>query len=269
MTDLSAVDLGMNRGLTVPGRATVRSPIAPMYGDPFVASVQISQRLSGHEVELLDEQDDWYLARGVDGYEGWIHHGFLSPPPPAGSRRSGAVGRVSLGCVTRAPNGTRRRLPLGARLSPDELVKSGEAVTEVELATRFPIDPIAITRSAQELFESTPYLWGGITPWGADCSGFVQTIYGLHGVALPRDAWQQAETGADAGGLMNLKPAELAFFSDREDRRVTHVAIALGGRHLVHLALGRGGFANENLDDEQDPYVGKLRERFLRGRRVL
>lgn len=259
----------MSRGLTVPGRATVRAPVAPMYGDPYVASVQISQRLSGHDVELLDEQDDWYLARGVDGYQGWIHAGFLSPEPPASSRRSGELPRVSLGCVTRAPNGTRRRLPLGARLSPDEIVKSGEAVNEVELATRFPREAVAITRSAQELFESTPYLWGGITPWGADCSGFVQTIYGLHGVALPRDAWQQAETGADAGALMNLKPADLAFFSDRGDRRVTHVAVALGGRHLVHLALGRGGYGNENLEDETDLYVAKLKKRFLRARRVI
>ena len=259
----------MNRGLTVPGRATVRAPIAPMYGDPFVASVQISQRLSGHEVELLDEQDDWYLARGVDGYEGWIHYGFLSPPPQPNSGRSGEVPRISLGCQTRTPNGTRRRLPLGARLSPEELVKTGEAVNEVELPNRFPRDAVAITRSAQELFESAPYLWGGITPWGADCSGFVQTIYGLHGVALPRDAWQQAETGAEAGPLMSLNPADLAFFSDREDKRVTHVAIALGGKRLVHLALGRGGFAHENLDDKDDPYVGKLKERFLGARRVL
>jgi cell wall-associated NlpC family hydrolase len=68
---------------------------------------------------------------------------------------------------------------------------------------------------------------------------------------------------------MNLKPADLAFFSDRGDKRITHVAIALGGRHLVHLALGRGGFGNENLEEENDPYVTKLKQRFLRARRVI
>jgi cell wall-associated NlpC family hydrolase len=259
----------MTLSLPAPGRATVRVPIAPMYGDPFVASVQVSQRLAGHELELVERQDDWYLVRGTDGYEGWIHHGFLSPAPQATSRRSTELARVSLGCTTRTPNGVHRRLPLGARLSPEEVVKSGEAVSEPELALRFPNEALAITRSAQELFESTSYLWGGITPWGADCSGFVQSIFGLHGVPLPRDAWQQSETGSDAGSLMELKPADLAFFTDREDRRVTHVAIALGGRHLVHLALGRGGFANENLEDRSDPYVVKLHERFLRARKVL
>jgi hypothetical protein len=255
--------------LTAPGRAMVRSPIAPMYAEPYVASVQLSQRLSGHPVELLERQDDWFRARGVDKYEGWIHRGFLSPEPSSAARRSAGVTRISLGCVTRNPGGGRRSLPLGARLSPEEVVKIGESVDQTQLAMRFPLDAVAITRSAQERFEGAPYLWGGITPWGADCSGFVQSIFGLHDVALPRDAWQQSETGVDAGALDDLQPADLAFFSDREDRRVTHVAIALGRRNLVHLALGRGGFAKENLADQHDQYVTKLKDRFLRARRVL
>lgn len=249
--------------LTVPGRAVVRAPVAPMYADPYVASIQISQRLSGHEVELLDLQDDWYLVRGGDEYEGWIHLGFLGSPV------NGSDGRVSLGCVATNGSATRRSLPLGARLDPGERVLSGDVVAADELAERFPREASAICSSGQRFFQGTSYLWGGITPWGADCSGFVQSVFALHGVRLPRDAWQQSETGSDAGTLLDLRPADLAFFSDREDRRVTHVAIAMGNRRLVHLALGRGGFAIENLDDRADPYVGKLLERFLRAKQVL
>lgn len=259
----------MTAALAAPGRALVRTPIAPMYAEPNVASAQLSQRLAGHDVELLEAQDDWFLARGTDKYEGWIHRGFLSPQPPPTARGSAQVARISLGCVTRHPDGGSRALPLGARLSPVEVVKSGEIVNQTELESRFPRTANAITRSARELFEGASYLWGGITPWGADCSGFVQTIYGLHGVPLPRDAWQQSETGREAGTLADLEPADLAFFSDREDKRVTHVAIALGGKKLVHLALGRGGFATEKLGDARDAYVAKLRERFLKARRVL
>src|SRR5207237_4985586 len=120
----------MTLGLKAPGRAIVRAPIAPMYAEPYVASIQISQRLAGHPVELLEAQDDWFLARGVDQYEGWMHHGFLSPAPDSGARRSAPVVRVSLGCVTRDSAGGRRALPIGARLSPDEVVKSGEAVSQ-------------------------------------------------------------------------------------------------------------------------------------------
>lgn len=253
----------------LPGRALVRTPVAPMYAEPHVTSIQISQRLCGHEVEVLEEQDDWFRARGRDAYEGWIHRGFLSPMPPEGARGSRQVTLISLGCVTTLPDGGTRALPLGAKLSPAETVKFGEVVPETELRARFPRATVPITKSAQRYFEGTSYLWGGVTPWGADCSGFAQSIFGLHGVELPRDAWQQSETGADAGVLDELIAGDLAFFTDREDKRVTHVAIALGGRRLVHLALGRGGFAIENLGDGRDPYVAKLRTRFLKGRRLL
>jgi cell wall-associated NlpC family hydrolase len=256
----------MKGGMIAPGAALVRTPIAPMYADPYVASVQISQLLAGYAVELLEAQDDWLRCRGADGYEGWIHRGFLSSAA-APERRNGK--RLSLGCVTQATHSGTRALPVGAWLGPDEVVKSGEALSEPEIAQRFPRSADAITRSAVQLFEGAPYLWGGVTPWGGDCSGFVQTIFGLHGVRLPRDAWQQSETGADAGRLDGLAPADLAFFSDREDLRVTHVAISLGDRRLVHLALGRGGYAVENLAATDDGYVLKLKERFLRARRVL
>ena len=259
----------MSGDLTAPGRARVRAPIAPMYAEPNVTSAQLSQKLAGHDVDLLEEQDDWFLVRGSDAYEGWMHRGFLSPAPSATARGSVQMVRISLGCVAGNPSGTRRSLPLGAQLSPEETVKGGEFVNETDLSTRFPTTAVAITRSAQEFFQGAPYLWGGITPWGADCSGFVQTIFGLHGVKLPRDAWQQLEVGRDAGALDELETADLAFFTDRDDRRATHVAIALGKGRLVHLALGRGGFATENLGDKRDAYVQKLRERFLRARRVL
>lgn len=252
-----------------PGQGLVRSPIAPMYAEPSVTSIQVSQRLCGHDVDLLEEQDDWYFARGTDRYDGWIHRGFLSPAPPAAARRSAMLSRVSLGCITEMPGGGVRALPLGARLSPAEQVKSGEVIDEPALPSRFPRAAVPITVTARDYFEGASYLWGGITPWGADCSGFVQTIFGLHGVALPRDAWQQSETGADAGALEDLAPADLAFFTDREDKRVTHVAIALGKARLVHLALGRGGFAIEDLSKRQDAYVAKLRQRFLKAKRVL
>jgi len=87
---------------------------------------------------------------------------------------------------------------------------------------------------------------------------------------MRRDAWQQAQQGAPGErDLLDARMADLLFFSDRVDQHITHVAIALGGRRLVHLALGRGGYAIEKLDDERDPYVLKLRQRFVTARRVL
>ena len=251
-------------------RAAVLTPLAPLFAEARVASAQISQLVAGKVVELLERRDDWFRIRGPDEYEGWLHRGYLSPAPEEGSRQSAHLDRVSLGCITTTGDSGRRAMPLGSLLSPDERVKSGEAIGVGEQVSLFPPDEGAITRSAQLYFEGTSYLWGGVTPWGADCSGLVQTVYWLHGIQLRRDAWQQAEQGApgESDALASRK-GDLLFFSDRVDGHITHVAIALGNQRLVHLALGRGGYAVENLADERDPYAAKLRERFVKARRVL
>jgi hypothetical protein len=250
-------------------RAAVRTPVAPMFAEARVASAQISQLVAGRIVELIEERDDWYRVCGPDEYEGWLHRGYLVPAPDASRSRRDHVGRVSLGCVA-TDGGRRRAMPLNALLAPGEEVLSGETIDASALRERFPTDALAIATSAQQYFEGTSYLWGGVTPWGADCSGIVQAVYSLHGVQLRRDAWQQAEQGTPGDDdLLASRTGDLLFFSDRVDSHITHVAIALGERRVVHLALGRGGYAIERLDDERDAYVAKLRDRFVCARRVL
>jgi gamma-D-glutamyl-L-lysine dipeptidyl-peptidase len=244
----------------------VSAAIAPLQAQPAAGSEQVSQRLAGHRLTVLEEREPWMRVRGSDGYEGWVHRGYVDAD---GTERYGRQ-RTSLGCVVRDQRGWPRPLPLGAVVPDDARLESGEAIDGGELPRRFPRNAEAIVRSAVRLFAGTPYQWGGITPWGADCSGLVQTIFGLHGVDLPRDASQQAGAGTaiDLGPDM-LAPADLLFFSDRPDRRITHVAISLGGPHLVHLALGRGGYRVEDLADVTDPYVKALVGRYLFARRVL
>jgi hypothetical protein len=250
--------------------AVVCSPVAPLHVEPRVSSAQSSQRTYGHLVTVLETQGDWRRVRGGDGYEGWVHGGYLRAP--LSHEHDVARLRVSLGCRIR--DGARawqtRTLPLGALVAPAVDVLDGEALGRDELARRFPRDADAIARSAIEQFAGTSYQWGGLTPWGADCSGLVQTVFALHGVSLPRDAWQQALEGADAGrDLAALRPADLLFFSDRDDGRVTHVGISTGGARIVHLALGRGGFAVDRLDDAIDAYAAALAKRFVGARRII
>jgi hypothetical protein len=192
----------------------VRAAFAPLLAEPRVSSEQISQRLQGSRVTVLESRGDWRRVRGEDGYEGWTHVGYLDEGEP------GPIAVQMLdGCVVR------------------EGPRSGGA----------------IAATARE-WVGTPYVWGGVSPWGADCSGFVQTTFMLHGVSLPRDAWQQAMVGDASEGR---EPGELVFFSERDDGRITHVGVIVAAGTMAHVALGRGGHAIDRLDAD-DPYVKKL-----------
>ena len=250
----------------------VRVSVAPVNAEPRAGSEQVTQALAGHPVEQVDgrEREPWLPVRLRDGYEGWMHRGYLSEIDRSASPDGDGPARVSLGCVVRDAYGARRALPLGAWLDYGAVVDSGETVERGEMARRFPPSAAAAAHSACTRFEGTPYEWGGLTPWGADCSGLVQTVFGLHGIALPRDARAQAECGesiAAGNALAALEAGDLAFFSDRDDGRITHVAIALGASRLVHLGLGRGGYAIENLE-APDAYARALLSRFRWARRV-
>jgi len=120
-------------------------------------------------------------------------------------------------------------------------------------------------QSALTLFTGTSYLWGGVTPWGVDCSGFVQRIFALHGVPLRRDAWQQAEDTVLISDDVTAAhaPGDLLFFSDRDDQRITHVGIATGNGGMIHSALARGGIAVE------PELSAKLKEQGVGIRRAL
>ena len=247
----------------------VRSAVAPMHAEGRVSSPQVSQRLAGHAVTVLATEGDWLRVRGDDAYEGWMHRGYVDAGGAASLTRDDRL--LSLGCVVRdGEHDWPRALPLGAWLRSTETVVSGEAIDSVARAQSFPRDASAIAASAVSRFAGTSYQWGGLTPWGADCSGIVQTAFWLHGVSLPRDAWQQADIGRDAGSdVTGWLAGDLVFFTDRTDARITHVGISLGGARMVHLALGRGGYAVEQLDSRDDTYVTALMTRFVAARRVI
>ncbi len=250
---------------TVGDIVRVRAAVAPMMTESRASASLSSQLTAGHLLSLLDQRGDWWLVRSEDEYEGWVHRGYLEPS--TGDERDWPV---TTGAMVRRADGVVRALPFGARVAPDAMLLSGDAYDDDERARLYPPDHLAVAQSAQKYFTGASYLWGGVTPWGTDCSGFVQAIASLHGHELPRDAWQQASVGVRVGGevldALALQPADLLFFSDREDERITHVAMQLSNERFVHSAIGRGGVSIESVRDSDD-YVRQLVAQFVVARR--
>ena len=132
--------------------------------------------------------------------------------------------------------------------------------------------PIASASAAQVLatadrYLGTRYRYGGESPTeGFDCSGFVQFVYGRHGLELPRTSYLQASAGRAASGeITALQPGDLMFFSSG-GRRVDHVAIYAGDGRVIHATSGAGRVRYDDLDTDRGEWLLK---RFVTSRRVL
>jgi cell wall-associated NlpC family hydrolase len=131
---------------------------------------------------------------------------------------------------------------------------------------------ITFTLDLIKPFVGIPYLWGGRSPYGYDCSGLAQTFWGFMGVSIPRDADQQFRVGKVIKGTPRL--GDLLFFGgdddnliDQRHQRITHVAISLGGADLIHANGGSWNIAYHSLDPASPIYRADLKESLVGIRR--
>ncbi len=264
--------------------AVVTSAIAPMQAAPAVNTTQVSQVVLGDHVTVLRRRGRWLQCRARDGYLGWIHCGYaaLLDETDAVAWEMGTRGEawISLGAELRDEAGeTFARLPWGARVvreAPDRVRlpdgrrgrPAGELVPAAERPLRFPLRGEAVVATAGR-WVGAPYLWGGITPAGVDCSGLVQAAYRLHGHLLPRDSDMQSRVGdeVDPGGFDAFLPGDLLFFAE-DPGRCTHVVMSEGGSRIIHSSLGNGGVARNDLLGTHN-YERELRRIFLCARRIV
>ncbi len=232
------------------GRATV----APVHADPAVRSELVTQLLAGETAAVLAEEGAWRRLRlHEDGQEGWVHAGFLREVGAGAAQAWRAQAAWSDGALVQV--GTERRwLPLRARvvLADGELElpagESGRLVSgEVQPLARVAAQARQLPPEewARSRFSGAPYLWGGITPGGVDCSGLVQTTWMARGVRLPRDAARQAEAGGEVP-FDSMRAGDLLFFRDEAGDRVSHVAFAGPDATLIHSSLAAGGVVQES-----------------------
>jgi len=252
-----------------------RAAVAPVLAGSTPRAEQVTQLLCGEVAQITERKGDWLSVRVErDGYAGWLHEGYAHELADAEADRWRTESWISAGAVVEAEEGGAWRLEPGARALPEERggvrlpdgracrVISGLVGTPAEVQDKMRTD--APEDWALKAFAGTPYLWGGLTPRGVDCSGLVQIAFLVRGISLPRDARQQAECGR-AIPAHGIAPSDLLFFAE-SDGRITHVAFAAKGGGLVHAALACGGVVAEpwSAGTRAEP----LRNRLVQVRRI-
>jgi gamma-D-glutamyl-L-lysine dipeptidyl-peptidase len=257
------------------GHIAARAALVPLQAEPSLRAEQVSQLVLGETAAVQEASGEWRRVRcDLDGYLGWVHTGYLIElaPDAAAAWHTDAAG-WSLGAVARI-GADLVRLPLRARVAvgrqgvrlPDGRVAAlaaGEVPTAAEVCRKAAALPPE--RWAMERFAGAPYLWGGVTPWGVDCSGLVQTTFAARGVLLPRDAALQVEHGVPVAAE-DIRPGDLLFFRGESTERITHVAFAAEGDGLIHSTLPCGGMVAESW--RAGTRAAPLRERLVAVRRM-
>ncbi|MES2005740.1 MAG: C40 family peptidase [Bacteroidota bacterium] len=213
-------------------------PVAPLRKEDAHRSEMVSQILFGELAEVLEERKLFTRIRCLyDGYEGWCQTSQLIAIGPAlvdsNSTRicSDWENLVEL-------NGQPMHLSMGTALGlfHDNTARINE-YTLAYLGNAWDVsqsvfEDASIRKMAMQ-YLNTPYLWGGRSVFGIDCSGFVQQVFRFFGKKLPRDAYQQAGEGEVVGFLQEVKCGDLAFF-DNEEGKITHVGLLFSPDMIIH-----------------------------------
>lgn len=215
-------------------------PAAPLRKEEAHRSEMVSQLLFGELAEVLEEGKQFTRIRCVyDGYEGWCQSSQLMVAEPSIVQPDNTLMAPEWHNLA-AINGQPLHLSLGtslgiftnnkAHIGEHNIVYLGKIWDTREAV--FAEDAI---RSLAIQYINTPYLWGGRSIYGIDCSGFSQQLFRFFNIRLPRDAYQQAEKGEVVGFLQEAVCGDLAFF-DNEEGRITHVGILFSPDTIIHAA---------------------------------
>ena len=268
--------------------------VSNMLRENDFVSEMTSQGLLGMPVRVL-RRVDWFLIQTPDDYQGWVHSAAIVQMTKDEYNAWNAAEKVVVtshyGFTYETPDvefQTVSDVVAGNRLKlegeeedfyhvsyPDgrkAWISKTISMIEKEWRAALKQDAESIIRTARSLI-GVPYLWGGTSSKGMDCSGYVRTVLLMHNIIIPRDAYQQAEVGQHiniAVDFGNLMPGDLIFFGDKataeSKERVIHVGIYIGEKKFIH---SQGYIHIGSFDQADSAYDEYNLSRLLYATRIL
>ena len=225
-------------------------PIASVRKEPRHESEMVSQLLFGEAVEFICNHEDWVEVICVyDGYAGFCMRNQLTEAE-ASIAMQDQVPLVNTWSGIIMVNEAPMHVPFGSTVPG---LQNGEATwgsyrikssSKLVMEGAYPFNEESIKQIAFQ-FLNTPYLWGGRSVFGVDCSGFTQVLMRFFGKHLPRDAAHQSMLGEDVGFLQEARCGDLAFFDEGEE--IMHVGILLNEYEIIHAS---GNVRIDRIDNE-------------------
>ena len=244
-----------------------------LHSEPTFRSEMMDQLLTGSIVEQLMVKGSWTFVRLPDGYLGWVYKSYMQSAAPYQSTHyicepvspllaspdteAPVCGRLLVGtavCISHSDNGYQHVTTAGHvdGWLPNTHLRAQETLPST------PADQRVQMIQDGRRFIGIPYLWGGITAYGFDCSGFVRLLHKLSGILIPRDADLQFAAGKPVEPP--FQPGDLLYFGSASGHRsISHVGMSIGGWEIIHSSRPNNGVYIDNVEETSwlnDIFVG-------------